>query len=1113
MNRVLRLLTVIGLSLALAQVLYTAGVVLNSGAVVLNSGAVVLNSGADLDVSYISRTPLYNAYCVQYTWDVPNQPGLPFLCPGTETDRRWPDYGEIVTFTAHIINKGNVASPAFDYSWQIDGFQTASGALPALEPAAEATATFQWAWEHTLSTDGQCALGEHTVGFTVDPVNIIAESYENNNHLQDVTNAMSLHIRMTPEMYAAHNVPITTTLPFSAEDWVQKHIAAMNNAFSSSAYPTTPQGTPLRVRANTLSVAAEAPAPDGQHDGNWFIHEDIRCDGCGYYEIAADIDWGLVHELSHQVSLIDLYAFGIYAPNVLVTDRRGEPVNFGFGWSYEGLMFGGDIRPHTNPHIYESHTAAGAATFAGYRNGYYGSYQFDIPQQNYLRILDNRGQPAANVQINLYRRTGPIDWTWQMSLDNSVEISGTTEQNGIFLLPNRSANGGAVTLNGHTLHDNPFGVIDVNGTQNMFLVQLLTPEHEEFHWLDITAFNLAYWAGDTISHTYTISSHIPTAGAPAAPELLAVRVDGEHVSIEWEPSPSPGTIGYHVYRATPPQYEYLPVGGLLAETRFQEHFAGDNKAMFWNAATFNADGFHRLYAITAVNGADMESGFSETAYAPGLDSPVAIALAADDSRMILNNWNLYPLLQQHANGRYSRRLVNPHYELRAAQGLVINAAGQLLVSGIGNFPGGSKAVRVYASDMSPLWGFGSPAPSSSAPQPAEFTNPTGIALWGPACAHGGPYQDDPHTLFLLHLDGSYTASQGEVGTANGMELVAGRYQQGVWIDTGDTLTYTTTGNLDRDQGAIEFWLQPNWNGNDGSDYVFFEAGSGWFNRIRIAKDGANNLRFQVWDSSAEYGLAHDISDWIGGEWHHVGVTWQEGEMGLYVDGELVDHSTEIHAPAELAAIFYIGSAAVFAPQEANSVIDEVRIRNIPAIGNREACEWILVADNGSYQPGSHRIQAFDNQGNFLAEFGSLGSGDGQFNSPQGLVVDSLDRVIVVDQNNNRLVLLSFDGQTLAYMDSWQAGFNLPTGVTADQHGYIYVADTGNNRIVAFDALGNQVAEFTTPTDGYSGALNAPRSVAISTQGAIVVADTGNRRIITIANPLWQTQIYLPMLRK
>ena len=38
--------------------------------------------------------------------------GLPELCAGTEDDKRFPDPGEVVTFTAQIANQGVITSPA-----------------------------------------------------------------------------------------------------------------------------------------------------------------------------------------------------------------------------------------------------------------------------------------------------------------------------------------------------------------------------------------------------------------------------------------------------------------------------------------------------------------------------------------------------------------------------------------------------------------------------------------------------------------------------------------------------------------------------------------------------------------------------------------------------------------------------------------------------------------------------------------------------------------------------------------------------------------------------------------------------------------------------------------
>ncbi|MEJ5198819.1 MAG: LamG-like jellyroll fold domain-containing protein, partial [Anaerolineae bacterium] len=340
-----------------------------------------------------------------------------------------------------------------------------------------------------------------------------------------------------------------------------------------------------------------------------------------------------------------------------------------------------------------------------------------------------------------------------------------------------------------------------------------------------------------------------------------------------------------------------------------------------------------------------------------------------------------------------------------------------------------------------------------------------------------------------HFDGSYQGTNGEIGNASGVSFAAGRYDQGLLMDDADTLSYETAGNLNRTQGAIEFWVRPTWNGNDGREYVFFEAGAEWFNRMMIVKDGANNLRLMTWDSAQEYGVAYNIGHWRAGEWHHVAATWDVATLALYVDGQLVDRNAQARPPDRLADRLSIG-VHVSGGSQVNATLDEFRISDIPRVGNSDTCNYrILVADSGN-----DRIQVFDGEGHFVSAYAA----PGQFDDPQGLAVDDLGRVIVADRGNNRLHLLSFDGQNFSHLMTIVGAFNAPTGVWAYGSDHILVADTGNNMVkeLILEGATCVVKEHQPPTP-----FNEPRGVAADRDGNLIVADTGNRRIVTLPGVL------------
>ncbi len=70
-------------------------------------------------------------------------------------------------------------------------------------------------------------------------------------------------------------------------------------------------------------------------------------------------------------------------------------------------------------------------------------------------------------------RNGPVVWPGDVTIDNAPEFVGATGTDGRVRLADRQVIGGPwATATGHVLRDNPFGVVDVVGGRNRFLVKL-----------------------------------------------------------------------------------------------------------------------------------------------------------------------------------------------------------------------------------------------------------------------------------------------------------------------------------------------------------------------------------------------------------------------------------------------------------------------------------------------------------------------------------------------------------------------------------------------------------------------------------------------------------------
>jgi PKD repeat protein len=145
---------------------------------------------------------------------------------------------------------------------------------------------------------------------------------------------------------------------------------------------------------------------------------------------------------------------------------------------------------------------------------------------------------------------------------------------------------------------------------------------------------------------------------------------------------------------------------------------------------------------------------------------------------------------------------------------------------------------------------------------------------------------------------------------------------------------------------------------------------------------------------------------------------------------------------------------------------------------------------------NHRIQMFSSTGIFLAKWGTAGTVDGQFNYPSGVAVDSSGNVYVADTDNYRIQMFSSTGTFLAKWGSYGSGDGrllYPSGIAVDSSGNVYVADTSNHRIQMFSSTGTFLAKWGSYGSG-DGQFNYPYGIAVDSSGNVYVADEQNHRI-------------------
>lgn len=161
---------------------------------------------------------------------------------------------------------------------------------------------------------------------------------------------------------------------------------------------------------------------------------------------------------------------------------------------------------------------------------------------------------------------------------------------------------------------------------------------------------------------------------------------------------------------------------------------------------------------------------------------------------------------------------------------------------------------------------------------------------------------------------------------------------------------------------------------------------------------------------------------------------------------------------------------------------------------------IFVAD-GHDAGGSNRIVRFDSGGNFLMEWGSTGTADGEFSDPHALALDSQGRLFVADRANNRIQLFTQDG---AHLATWTQ-FSRPSGLFIDDDDTLYAVDSESNatrnpgwrRGVYIGSVRDGVVTEFIPDpepDPDNSGTSGGEGVAVDAEGNVYTAEVGPRTV-------------------
>ncbi len=275
------------------------------------------------------------------------------------------------------------------------------------------------------------------------------------------------------------------------------------------------------------------------------------------------------------------------------------------------------------------------------------------------------------------------------------------------------------------------------------------------------------------------------------------------------------------------------------------------------------------------------------------------------------------------------------------------------------------------------------------------------------------------------------------------------------------------------------------------------------NQVERRGLGNSDVRQALWDiffyrDYTKYGQVFG-GNYTAGEWP------LRHELKMYIRNDALANLWDFG----IGAVSAVGLEDPYAEKELTLaptlVINEGGAAGMGA-GQLNAPRNVAVGGDGRIyvlDSGNHRIQMFDAQGQYLAEWGSQGDQPGQFNEPWGIAVDD-EFVYVADTWNHRIQKFTLDGAFVTLFgrsgspadEPETNGLGLffgPRDIALLPGSRLLVTDTGNHRLQIADRDGNFISQVGS-FGNVPGQFNEPVGLGTGADGMVYLADTWNSRI-------------------